>query len=92
MGFKNVVVPLLVLRNKLLYWEKYLLPRRQAFAIAIARAKARNEVAQDVDPGLVFDTMSGIMLFYTRMFPPTAEPWADYVRRALHLLLQNPSP
>lgn len=70
-----------------IYWEKYLQPRRQAFAIVIDRAKARNEVQTDLDPGLVFDTMSGIML-YALIFPPTSESWTTYVRRALSLLLK----
>ena len=69
-----------------IYWEKYLQPRRQSFAIVIERAQARNEVQQDLDPGLVFDTMSGIML-YALIFPPTSESWSAYVRRALSLLL-----
>ena len=71
-----------------LYWEKHLLPRRQSFEIVIERAKERNEVERSLDAGLVFDTMSGIML-YTRMFQPTSEPWKVYVRRALSLLLEK---
>ena len=69
-----------------IYWDKYLHPRRQSFAIVIERAQARNEVPKDLDPGLVFDTMSGIML-YALIFPPTSESWSAYVRRALDLLL-----
>ncbi|PSN14005.1 TetR family transcriptional regulator [filamentous cyanobacterium CCT1] len=69
-----------------LYWDKYLEPRRRAFAIVIERAKARGEVAADLDPGLVFDAMSGIMLYAT-IFPPVAEPWQAYVRRALGLIV-----
>jgi len=68
-----------------IYWEKYLQPRRQSFAIVIERAKARNEVPTDLDAGLIFDAMSGIML-YALIFPPT-ESWTAYVRRALSLLL-----
>ena len=70
-----------------IYWEKYLQPRRQAFATIIDRAKARNEVQPDLDAGLVFDTMSGIML-YALIFPPTTESWISYVRRALALLFK----
>ena len=69
-----------------IYWEKYLQPRRQAFDIVIERAKERNEIPTDLDSGLVFDTMSGIML-YTLIFPPT-ESWTAYIRRALSLLLK----
>lgn len=69
-----------------IYWEKYLHPRRQSFAIVIERAKARNEVPTDLDAGLIFDVMSGIML-YALIFPPT-ESWTTYVRRALSLLLR----
>ncbi len=68
-----------------IYWTKYLEPRRKAFATVIERAKTRNEVPIDLDSGLVFDSMSGIML-YALIFPPTTESWRDYVRRALHLL------
>lgn len=70
-----------------IYWEKYLQPRRKAFAIVIERAKVRNEVQADLDPGLVFDAISGIML-YALIFSPTSESWATYVRRALSLLLK----
>lgn len=70
-----------------IYWEKYLQPRRKAFAIVIDRAKARNEVQTDLDSGLVFDTMSGIML-YALIFSPTSESWTTDVRRALSLLLK----
>lgn len=69
-----------------IYWEKYLQPRRQSFAIVIERAKARDEVSADLDAGLFFDTMSGIML-YALIFSP-AEAWTDSVRRALSLLLR----
>lgn len=70
-----------------IYGEKYLQPRRQAFSIVIERAKVRNEVQKDLDPGLFFDTMSGIM-FYALIFPPISESWETYVRRALRLLFK----
>jgi AcrR family transcriptional regulator len=69
-----------------IYWTKYLQPRREAFAIVIERAKMRNEIEADADFGLIFDSMSGIML-YALIFPPKTESWTKYVRRALHLLL-----
>ena len=69
-----------------IYWTKYLQPRRQAFAIVIERAQARHEVEETVDPDLVFDVMSGIML-YALIFQPTTESWAAYIRRALCLVL-----
>ncbi len=71
-----------------LYWTKYLEPRRKAFAIVIDRAKARNEIQPELDSGLVFDAMSGIML-YALIFQPTAESWQAYVQRALHLYLKG---
>jgi AcrR family transcriptional regulator len=71
-----------------IYWTKYLLPRREAFAIVIERAKTRKEIQTDIDCDLVFDSMSGIML-YTLIFPPKTESWTDYVRRALHLLFKG---
>ena len=69
-----------------IYWTKYLQPRREAFAVAIERGKMRKEIQTDLDPDLVFDTMSGIML-YALIFPPKTESWTEYVRRALNLLL-----
>ncbi len=72
-----------------IYWTKYLVPRRTAFAVVLERAKARNETQADLDAGLVFDTMSGIML-YALIFQPETESWTAYVRRALNLLLRNP--
>ena len=73
-----------------IYWTKYLQPRRQAFAIVLLRAKARNELHSNVDPDLVFDLMSGIML-YALVFQPATEPWDLYVRRALTLILTGAS-
>jgi AcrR family transcriptional regulator len=70
-----------------IYWTKYLQPRRQAFAVVLERAKARNELQAELDPGLVFDAMSGIML-YALIFQPTPESWEAYVRRALNLFLK----
>lgn len=72
-----------------IYWTKYLQPRRQAFEVVIERAKTRNEVQENLDPALVFDTISGIML-YAQIFQPTSESWEDYIRRALHLILKKP--
>lgn len=69
-----------------IYRTKYLQPRKEAFAVVLERAKARNEIQAHLDPGLVFDTMSGIML-YALIFQPTAESWEEYVRRALRLFL-----
>jgi AcrR family transcriptional regulator len=70
-----------------IYWTKYLQPRRQAFEIVLERAKARNEVEESLDAGLVFDMMSGIML-YALIFQPENESWKDYVRRTLNLLIK----
>jgi hypothetical protein len=69
-----------------LYWTKYLQPRRKAFAVVLERAKVRNEVLVDLDSDLVFDAMSGIML-YALIFPPTTETWEVYVRRLLKMIL-----
>jgi AcrR family transcriptional regulator len=71
-----------------IYWTKYLQPRQQAFAVVIERAKTRNEIQANLDPALVFDTMSGIML-YAQIFQPTSESWEAYVRRSLHLILRQ---
>jgi AcrR family transcriptional regulator len=73
-----------------IYWTKYLQPRRLAFTVVLERAKARNEIQANLDSGLVFDAMSGIML-YAQIFQPTTEPWEVYVRRVLNLLLTGVS-
>lgn len=73
-----------------IYWTKYLQPRRQAFEIVLERAKERNEVEESLEAGLVFDAMSGIML-YALIFPPANESWKDYVRRTLYLFLKEKS-
>lgn len=70
------------------YWTKYLKPRRQAFSIVLERAKIRNEIPADTDSDLVFDLMSGVML-YTLVFKPTDEPFEAYIRRALSLFLKD---
>lgn len=69
-----------------IYWTKYLHPRREAFAVVVERAKARREVKPNVDPSLIFDTMSGIML-HALIFQPESESWEAYIRRALELML-----
>lgn len=71
-----------------IYSTKYLQPRREAFAIVMERAKARNEIQVNVDSNLIFDTMSAIML-YALIFPPNNESWEEYVRRALQVLLEK---
>ena len=71
-----------------IYWNKYLQPRREAFAVVLERAKQRGEIQAELDPGLVFDIMSGIML-YALIFPPKTESWQEYVHRTLHLLLSR---
>jgi AcrR family transcriptional regulator len=71
-----------------IYWTKYMQPRRQAFATVIDRAKQRQEVQADLDAGLVFDTMSGIML-YALIFPPDNESWTDYISRSLKQLINQ---
>ena len=71
-----------------IYWQKYLQPRREAFAVVIERAKKRQEIQPDLDADLIFDTMSGIML-YALIFPPANQSWTEYVRRALDLMLKG---
>jgi AcrR family transcriptional regulator len=71
-----------------LYWTKYLQPRRDAFAVVVERSQYRNEVKTDLDPHLLFDTMSAIML-YALVFSPEAESWQSYVRRSLQLFLTS---
>jgi AcrR family transcriptional regulator len=71
-----------------IYWQKYLNPRREAFAQVINRAKTRNQVPVDLDAGLAFDMISGIML-YALMFQPTPAAWKAYVHKVLGLLFQK---
>lgn len=69
-----------------IYSEKYLRSRREAFVVVIERAKLRNEVRADLDTKLVFDVMSGMML-YGLIFPPTSKSWSVYVRRAVKAVI-----
>lgn len=69
-----------------IYSEKYLQPRKEAFAVVIERAKTRKEVRVDLDANFVFDVMSGMML-YGLIFPPTSETWEKYVRRAVEAVI-----
>ena len=71
-----------------IYWKKYLLPRRQATAVIFERAKAKGELAQEVDINLIFDLMTGL-LFRLVIFKPETEAIADFGRRALKFLLQS---
>ena len=69
-----------------IYSEKYLQPRKEAFAVVIKRAKARKQVRVDLDANFVFDVMSGMML-YGLIFPPTSESWEKYVRRVVETVI-----
>jgi AcrR family transcriptional regulator len=71
-----------------IYWTKYLEPRRNSFGLVLERAKVRNEIPTNLDSDLVFDMMSGIML-YALIFQPNPETWTIYVRHALNLLFRN---
>jgi AcrR family transcriptional regulator len=70
------------------YWIKYLQPRRQAFAVVYERAKARQEIPADLDPDLVFDVISGLML-YALVFPEGTKAWETYIRQTIQLLIQG---
>jgi AcrR family transcriptional regulator len=71
-----------------IYWRKYLQPRREAFILVLERAKSRKEIQASVDSDLVFDMMSGIML-YRLIFEPTQESWTEYIKRGLKLLFKE---
>ena len=71
-----------------IYWEKYLLPRRQAASVIFERAKARGELSEDVDTGLICDMMTGL-LFRLIIFQPQIEEIEIYMRRALEFLLRG---
>ncbi|BAY65016.1 TetR family transcriptional regulator [Calothrix brevissima NIES-22] len=70
------------------YWTKYTMPRREAFAIVLERAKTRGEIHQNADIDLIFDLLSG-SLYYAIIFKPTDEPVETYMRRITQLLLQG---
>lgn len=70
------------------YWTKHLQPRRRAFAVVYERAKARHEIPTDLDPDLVFDVISGLML-YALIFPDGTKAWEAYIRQTIQLLLQG---
>ena len=70
------------------YWTKYTMPRREAFAIVLQRAKARGEIDKNADVDLIFDLLSG-SLYYAIIFKPTDEPVETYMRRITQLLLQG---
>lgn len=74
-----------------IYSMKYLMPRREAFSVVLDRAKLRQEIRADIDNGLVFDFVSGIM-FHALVFEPTTEPYEVYIRRAVDFLLKGMSP
>lgn len=71
-----------------IYQQKYLQPRREAFSISIERAKKRKEIKADIDADLIFDAMSGIML-YALVFNNNAESRSQYIKRALNLMFQG---
>lgn len=71
-----------------IYWKKQLLPRRKAATVIFERAKARGELADDVDLDLVFDLMTGL-LFKLAIFKPKTEPIDDYMHRAFEFLLKD---
>lgn len=74
-----------------IYSTKYLMPRREAFGRILDRAKARHETREDVDNGLVFDFVSGLM-FHALVFEPTNEAYEDYIRRAVRFFLSSLAP
>jgi AcrR family transcriptional regulator len=71
-----------------IYQAKYLQPRRQAFAVILARAKARKEIRSSIDSDLIFDLMSGIML-HALLFPSSTESWETYIRRAVRFIMKE---
>ena len=69
-------------RNTYNHDEKHLL-------LSWSEQRTRREVKPDLDPGLIFDTTSSMML-YAMIFPPTSESWEAYIRRSLELILMCP--
>ncbi|BAY96334.1 TetR family transcriptional regulator [Tolypothrix tenuis PCC 7101] len=70
------------------YWTKYIMPRREAFAQILQRAKSRGEIQPDADVDLITDLVSG-SLYYALIFKPTAEPVDTYMHRTITLLLRG---
>ncbi len=71
-----------------IYYKKYLLPRWKAASVIFDRAKARGELAQDVDAHLICDLMTGL-LFKMIIFNLESEALEDYMCRALEFLLKG---
>lgn len=74
-----------------IYTTKYLMPRREAFGRILDRAKARRETRAEVDNGLVFDFISGLM-FHALVFETERESYEDYIRRAVRFFVRNLAP
>mgnify|MGYP006272804551 CR=1 FL=1 len=71
-----------------IYRQKYLLPRVKAASEIFDRAKARGELAADVDTNLIFDLMLGL-LYKLVIFEPETDSIEKYMRRALEFILNS---
>jgi len=74
-----------------IYATKYLIPRRAAFGLILDRAKDRQEVRLEVDNGLVFDFVSGL-IFHALVFEPQHETYEVYILRAVKFFLDSLAP
>jgi AcrR family transcriptional regulator len=70
-----------------IYWRKYLQPRREVFAVVIERARLRKEIQASVNSDIVFDMMSGVMLYKLVFESSIKETWTEDIKRGLKLLL-----
>lgn len=71
-----------------IYWQKYMLPRRQAVSVIFDRAQARGELTQDLDLAMICDLMTGL-LYRLILFQPQDEGIEQYMRRAFDFLLRD---
>ena len=71
-----------------IYRKKYLSPRVKAASEIFERAKARGELAENVDTNLIFDLMVGL-LYKLVIFEPKTELMESYMRRALVFILKG---
>ena len=70
------------------YWNTTLLPRRQAFARTLARAREEGRLPRHADPEVIQDLIAGALLCYVLIRPGerSAREIRAYLTRVLHQL------
>jgi len=75
-------------RFRKLYWENYVLPRREALRRVLERARGRGETREDLDPDLVLDLLFGA-LFHRLLVDPSGGSVEEYLRRMVDEVLRG---